>query len=190
MNDEPLIRQSHVQWHLVEGKAVASTLDGRSIFAWRNEYMELAARFVEYADHTAACDAAREGHHHTPLADDRIVCHMAPCTCGLLIILSLLNSTITYGIHCPDVPTPLPTRQIFNDDGTPLRIYGMPVYESDDAPDNVILPLPTRTDADTSDDDIPFNMPDGPKPPSPNHRRYTLMDGSFRDVPEPPDSGY
>jgi hypothetical protein len=147
MNDEPLIRQSHAQWHLVEGKLVASTLDGRSIFAWRNEYMELAARFVEYADHTVACYDSREGHVHPHLPDDRIVCHMAPCTCGLLIILSLLNSTITYGIHCPDVPMPLPKRQIFNDDGTPLRIFGATVFESDDAPDNVIVlgdaPKPT-----------------------------------------------
>jgi hypothetical protein len=139
MNDEPLIRQSHAQWHLAEGKAVASTLDGRSIFAWRNEYMELAARFVEYADHTVACYSARDGHVHPHLPDDRIVCHMAPCTCGLLIILSLLNSAITYGIHCPDVPTPLPTRQIFNVE---------PPHATDTpTPDNVIVlgdvPKPT-----------------------------------------------
>jgi hypothetical protein len=153
MNDEPLIRQSHAQWVLQEGKAVAIMLDGRSIFAWRNEYMELAARFVEYADHTAGCYSSRNDHNHTPLADDRIVCHMAPCTCGLLIILSLLNPDITYGIHCPDVPTPLPTRQIFNDDGTPLCIFGAPAFESEDntdtpdEPDNVIVlgdvPKPT-----------------------------------------------
>jgi hypothetical protein len=114
-------------------------LDGRNLFEWKAEYNELAARFIEYADHTAACYTARGGHKHHPLSDDRIVCHMAPCTCGLLIILSVLNPTITYGMHCPDVPTPLPTRQIFNE--KPPDATDTPT------PDNIIvlesMPKPT-----------------------------------------------
>jgi hypothetical protein len=123
-------------------------LDGRNLFEWKAEYNELAARFIEYADHTHTCYDARGGHKHYPLSDDRIVCHMAPCTCGLLIILSLLNPTITYGIHCPDVPTPIPTRPVLNQDGTPLHVYGTPVVESDDVPDNVIVleDVPKHTD--------------------------------------------
>jgi hypothetical protein len=98
MNDEPLIRQSHAQWHLVEGKAVASMLDGRSIFAWRNEYMELAARFVEYADHTAACYSARDGHvhPHLPMTVSCATWHRARVGCSSYSAYSTPPSRTAY----------------------------------------------------------------------------------------------
>lgn len=84
-------------------------LEGRNIFQWREEWQELAQRFVEYADHKPSCHIARIGHLHIGATDDaRTVCHAAPCTCGVLIILGVMIPDGVWAIECPDMPIPLP----------------------------------------------------------------------------------
>lgn len=93
-----------------------NTLDGRTLLAWRAEYVELVDRFIEYADHKPSCIHARAGHLHLSiLPDSRMVCRAAPCTCGVLIILGVLAPYVTWGIECPDTTTPIPLRFLYPD---------------------------------------------------------------------------
>lgn len=116
-----------------------STLEGKSIFEWRNEYAELAASFCQYADHTDACYAAMGVHRHRMPVDDRVVCEAAPCTCGLLVILSVLNPTITYGVSCPDAPSP--PRKVLR--LAAITALGTKLYEYTDADTDASVPNAT-----------------------------------------------
>jgi hypothetical protein len=114
------------------------TLDGKTIFEWRAEYVEMAERFVEYADHHQHCTAARVHHWH-PRQEDwdrRTICSASPCICGVLIILILLAPEKRWIQPCPEQPTPLMavhttrrTRPVLREDGTPLTIFNIPVVE-------------------------------------------------------------
>ena len=91
------------------------TLDGMTIFQWRARAQEIAEYLVTYAQHSTACVEARSDHWHvaTDVSDARMVCDSAPCTCGLLLVLTFLVPTTEWVVRCPDKPVLLPTRVVW-----------------------------------------------------------------------------
>jgi hypothetical protein len=133
-------------------------LDGRNIFQWRHEYAELVSHFTKYADHTPECGSRDPGHRHlmmhTGASDPRAVCEVAPCTCGVLVLLSVMLHPLKFSYSCPDR-----VRVVKPDDVTvpPHTIFGLPVFESEHMPEGVIVlarvPKLAQNEQDTSEGD-------------------------------------
>lgn len=113
-------------------------LEGRNLFQWKHEYDELCQLFVKYAQHTTPCIVARAHHWHRDYTqDNRACCSEAPCTCGLLVVLGVMNHPTPYGFQCPDVPTPVRS-----------TLWGLPVRTI-----RTELPKPIENEQDTPPDD-------------------------------------
>ena len=146
MNDERgLLPESHALWaRTTQGKVVGVDIDGRNIFQWRREYIELSREFAKYAWHTNECDRYSdrniEAHRHTTYIaehgiEPRAVCDAVTCTCGVLVILSVMLHPTKFVYACPNQPTPI---HLDADRGIPQTLWGIPIVESDALPQGTI----------------------------------------------------
>lgn len=163
-----LLPESHVLWaRTAQGKVVGVEVEGRNVWQWRREYIELTGEFIKYAWHTTECARyVTEEHSHTTYKlthgmDARAMCSELPCTCGLLIILSVMLHPQKMGFTCPHTiaqavpvhPTEVDIH-LDDDQGTtlPASLWGIPVVVSDDVPSGYIRVGDQEievTDADT-----------------------------------------